>query len=147
MHRSILSIGPAAILVLGTFLAYNFAVAQEDHEHAEHAAEIAVAGPSVDDASLAVEPVVQGLVLPTAMAFLDERRTLVLEKDNGTIRMVEDGVRGQGNEDSRISSNNDKCESNTINNNLEISGEEKSFSDCDINGNLKIDDSEVRGYE
>jgi hypothetical protein len=41
MHRSILSIGIAAILVLGTFLAYNFAVAQEDHDHAEHAAEIA----------------------------------------------------------------------------------------------------------
>jgi glucose/arabinose dehydrogenase len=93
MHRSILSIGLAAILVLGTLLAYNFAGAQEeeDHEHAEHAAETAGAGPSVDDATLAIEPVVQGLVLPTAMAFLDEHRMLVLEKDNGTIRMVEDG--------------------------------------------------------
>jgi glucose/arabinose dehydrogenase len=92
MHRSILSIGLAAIFVLGTFLAYNFAVAQEDdHEHAEHAAETAGAGPSVDDTSLAVEPVAQGLVLPTAMAFLDEHRMLVLEKDNGTVRMVEDG--------------------------------------------------------
>jgi aldose sugar dehydrogenase len=92
MHRSFLSIGLAAILVLAIPSVYYFAGAQEeDHEHAEHSAETAAAGPSVNDTSLAVEPVADGLVLPTAMAFLDENRMLVIEKDNGTVRMVENG--------------------------------------------------------
>ena len=57
---------------------------------------------------------------------------------------IDDNGRGHGNENSRISSNGDDCVPNTINRNLEISGEEKSFSGCDINGNLRIHDSEVR---
>jgi len=93
MTRTLFSIGLATILVLGTLFAYNFAGAQEeeDHEHAEHAAEAALNGPSVNDTSLKVEPVADGLTLPTTMAFLDENRILVLEKDNGTVRMVENG--------------------------------------------------------
>src|SRR5262245_1902009 len=93
MHRTLFSIGLAAILVLGMLFAYNFAGAQEeeDHEHAEHAAETASAGPSVNDTSLKVEPVADGLTLPTTMTFLDENRMLVLEKDNGAVRMVENG--------------------------------------------------------
>lgn len=92
MHRSFVSIGLAAVLVLSMQSAYNFAGAQEaDHDHAEHAAETAAAGPSVNDTSLAVELAAEGLTLPTAMAFLDEDRILVLEKDNGTVRMVENG--------------------------------------------------------
>jgi glucose/arabinose dehydrogenase len=93
MHRSFLSIGLAALLLLGTLSTYNFAGAQEaeDHEHAEHAAETTSEGPSINDTSLTVESVADGLILPTAMAFLDEDRMLVLEKDNGTVRMVENG--------------------------------------------------------
>ncbi len=64
--------------------------AQETHEHADHADE--GSGPSISDPDLAIEKVTDGLLLPTAMAFLDENRILVLEKDNGTVRLVEDGV-------------------------------------------------------
>jgi aldose sugar dehydrogenase len=92
MHRLLASIGLAAILVLAMQSTYNFAGAQEeDHNHAEHAAETAAGGPSVNDTNLAVEKVADGLTLPTTMAFLDENRILVLEKDNGTVRMVENG--------------------------------------------------------
>lgn len=92
MNRLIVSIGLAAMLVLAVPSALvNFTGAQEDHDHADHAAEIAAAGPSVDDAGLAVELVDDGLVFPTTMAFLDEDTILVLEKDNGTVRVVEDG--------------------------------------------------------
>jgi aldose sugar dehydrogenase len=82
----------AAMLVLATPLGYNiFANAQEaeDHEHAEHAAK--ADGPSVEDSNLAVEKIVDDLRQPTTMAFLDKDRMLVLEKDNGTVRMVKDG--------------------------------------------------------
>jgi aldose sugar dehydrogenase len=66
-----------------------YASAQEVHEHAEHAAESS--GPSIVDEDLQVEQVEDGIVLPTAMAFLDEDTMIVLEKDNGTVRMVRDG--------------------------------------------------------
>lgn len=48
-------------------------------------------GPAVADTDLDIEQVEDGLVLPTAMAFLDEDTMIVLEKDNGTVRMVRDG--------------------------------------------------------
>lgn len=67
-----------------------YANAQETHEHADHAAE--GSGPTVSNPDLIVSQVADGLFLPTAMAFLDENRTLVLEKDNGTVRMVKDGI-------------------------------------------------------
>jgi glucose/arabinose dehydrogenase len=79
MNRSLLSIGLAAILLLATPAAFNFARAQ------------ATAGPSVDDENLSVEMVDDGLALPTAMTFVDEDRILVLEKDNGTVMLIEDG--------------------------------------------------------
>ncbi|HEX2013876.1 MAG TPA: PQQ-dependent sugar dehydrogenase, partial [Nitrososphaera sp.] len=63
--------------------------AQEVHEHADHAA--TADGPFVTDENLEVDPVAEGLTLPTTMAFLDQDSILVLEKDNGTVRMVEDG--------------------------------------------------------
>jgi len=70
--------GLAAMLVLAMPVGYsNFANAQ--------------AGPSVSDSHLKVEQVSAGLTLPTTMAFLDQNRILVLEKDNGTVRMVENG--------------------------------------------------------
>src|SRR5688572_20269504 len=75
------------MLVLAAPLGY--AGAQEVHEHSDHAA--TSSGPSVADDSLSVEEVAEGLMLPTTMAFLDEDTILVLEKDNGTVRMVQDG--------------------------------------------------------
>jgi glucose/arabinose dehydrogenase len=84
--------GLVTMLVLAVPLGYNFTGAQEtDHNHTEHGTETAAAGPSVNDTNLAVELAAEGLTLPTAMAFLDENKMLVLEKDNGTVRMVENG--------------------------------------------------------
>src|SRR5919198_731751 len=88
MPRLLASIVLAAILVLGmlsTAYYYHFAGAQED------TARTATEGPSVSDTNLTVEKVVGGLTMPTTMAFLDQHRILVLEKDNGTVRMVKDG--------------------------------------------------------
>jgi glucose/arabinose dehydrogenase len=82
MPNPILTIG-LALMILFT-LGYNFAVAQE--------AEITGAGPSVNDTRLAVEQVTGGLISPTTMAFLDEDTILVLEKDSGRVRMIENGV-------------------------------------------------------
>jgi aldose sugar dehydrogenase len=82
MPNPILSIG-LVLMILFT-LEHNFAVAQE--------AEITGAGPSVNDTSLAVEQVTGGLISPTTMAFLDEDTILVLEKDSGRVRVIENGV-------------------------------------------------------
>jgi glucose/arabinose dehydrogenase len=48
--------------------------------------------PTVKDKRLAVELVVEGLKLPTAMDFLGEDDILVIEKDNGTVRRVINGT-------------------------------------------------------
>jgi glucose/arabinose dehydrogenase len=80
----------AVFLVILISVPLYYATAQETHEHVDHAAE--ASGPSVSDPGLIVSQVADGLFLPTAMAFLDENRTLVLEKDNGTVRMVQDGI-------------------------------------------------------
>lgn len=89
MYRLLASTGLAAILVLAMLSAY-FAGAQNT-DRAERTAETAATGPSVKDTNLAVEKVADGLTRPTTMAFLDEKRILVLEKDNGMVRMVENG--------------------------------------------------------
>jgi aldose sugar dehydrogenase len=81
MPHSILSISLALILLF--VLGDNFAVAQE--------AEITGLRPSVNDTRLTVEQVAGGLISPTTMAFLDEDTILVLEKDNGRVRVIEDG--------------------------------------------------------
>ncbi|MDQ3887649.1 MAG: PQQ-dependent sugar dehydrogenase, partial [Thermoproteota archaeon] len=81
MPHPILSISLALILLFA--LGNNFAVAQE--------AEITGPSPSVNDTRLTVEQVAGGLISPTAMAFLDEDTILVLEKDNGRVRVIEDG--------------------------------------------------------
>jgi hypothetical protein len=47
--------------------------------------------PLVRDPNLRVEEVVQGLELPTTMAFLDAENMLVLEKDKGTVQRIVDG--------------------------------------------------------
>src|SRR3712207_9477750 len=81
MPHPILSISLALILLFA--LGHNFAVGQE--------AEITGLRPSVNDTSLTVEQVAGGLISPTTMALLDEDTILVLEKDNGTVRVIEDG--------------------------------------------------------
>src|SRR5919198_3570181 len=81
MHRLLASISLAAILVLAMQSTYNFVGAKGQSDK----------GPSVNDKNLTVEKVADGLTLPTTMAFLDEDRILVLEKDNGTVRMIKDG--------------------------------------------------------
>src|SRR5919107_5465813 len=82
MPHPVLSIGLALMLIFT--LGHNFAAAQE--------AEVTGAGPSVNDTSLTVEQVTGGLISPTTIAFLDEDTMLVLEKDNGRVRVIENGV-------------------------------------------------------
>ena len=45
-------------------------------------------GPVLHDDMLALELVVEGLDLPTSMRFLDDGTILVLEKNNGQVRVV-----------------------------------------------------------
>ena len=81
MLNPILSIG--LVLMILFVLGHNFTIAQE--------AKITGLTPSVNDTNLTVEQVVGGLTSPTTMAFLDENTILVLEKDNGRVRVIEDG--------------------------------------------------------
>ena len=48
-------------------------------------------GPVLHDDMLALELVAEGLDLPTSMRFLDDGTILVLEKNNGQVRVVSDG--------------------------------------------------------
>ena len=48
-------------------------------------------GPILHDDMLALELVAEGLDLPTSMRFLDDGTILVLEKNNGQVRVVSDG--------------------------------------------------------
>lgn len=52
----------------------------------------ALGAPSLDDSNLMVELVAENLSKPTSMAFLGQDDILVLEKDNGTIQRVRNGV-------------------------------------------------------
>jgi glucose/arabinose dehydrogenase len=49
-------------------------------------------GPFVSDPNLKVETLVEGLERPTTMAFLDKDNILVLEKNEGTVRRIVNGV-------------------------------------------------------
>jgi glucose/arabinose dehydrogenase len=53
---------------------------------------IIFAEPILKDNSLRAELVTQGLHSPTSMAFLDENRILVLEKNSGNVLLVSNGV-------------------------------------------------------
>ena len=46
----------------------------------------------LSDPNLALEVFASGLTLPTNMAFLDSGEVLVLEKENGTVRKIVDGI-------------------------------------------------------
>jgi glucose/arabinose dehydrogenase len=50
------------------------------------------AAPSLKDSSLKVELVTDGLNSPTSMAFVEDNKILVLEKNSGEIRLVLDGI-------------------------------------------------------
>ena len=52
----------------------------------------ALAAPSLTDPALRVEAVVSGLALPTTMAFIGDNDILVLQKNDGKVRRVVDGV-------------------------------------------------------
>src|SRR5919106_5398382 len=51
----------------------------------------AIAEPLLNDPSLGVELVLDGLELPTSMAFLGPNDILVLEKDKGTVQRIVNG--------------------------------------------------------
>src|SRR5579884_1792932 len=106
MHRRysslLISISFAAMLLLtaivplgyGTIISVN--AQQEPSTHNDNnnnmvQMPVATSGPSVNDPHLKVEQFVNGLKSPTTMAFLDQHRILVLEKDSGTVRMIVDG--------------------------------------------------------
>lgn len=48
--------------------------------------------PTLLDAGLKVEKVIEGLALPTSMAFLDRDDILILQKNDGRVRLVSNGV-------------------------------------------------------
>jgi aldose sugar dehydrogenase len=52
--------------------------------------------PRVNDANLRVEKVIGGMASPTSMAFLDNDDLLILQKDNGIVRHVSNGILQQG---------------------------------------------------
>ncbi len=48
--------------------------------------------PTLKDPNLQVETIVEGLSMPTSMAFIDNNNILVLEKEKGTVRLVSNGI-------------------------------------------------------
>jgi len=68
----------------GTIKYLNYASAQESNDIEEEQ-------PIINDPNLKTEVVVNGLELPTGMAFLGPDDILVTEKDKGTVRRITDG--------------------------------------------------------
>jgi len=48
--------------------------------------------PRISDAGLKVEKVIEGLALPTSMVFLDQDDILILQKNDGKVRLVSNGA-------------------------------------------------------
>jgi glucose/arabinose dehydrogenase len=48
--------------------------------------------PSITDSGLKVEKVIQGLSLPTSMVLLDHDDILIVQKDNGRVRLISNGT-------------------------------------------------------
>ena len=48
--------------------------------------------PIINDPNLQAEIFVEGLSFPTSMAFIDNNNILVLEKEDGTVRLVSNGI-------------------------------------------------------
>src|ERR671921_1755300 len=70
----------------GTSEYINYASAQESEDKEEEEE-----GPIINDPNLKAEVVVNGLELPTGMAFLGPNDILVLEKNKGTVQRIIDG--------------------------------------------------------
>jgi glucose/arabinose dehydrogenase len=71
------------------FNLFDKAIAQEEEEEEEEEEE---QKPIIKDPDLAVELLVEELSWPTSMAFIDNNNILVLEKDEGTVRLVSNGI-------------------------------------------------------
>jgi glucose/arabinose dehydrogenase len=54
-------------------------------------AEVESSGPQLRDDTLSLEEVTGGLKFPTSIAFLDANNILVLQKNDGQVRLVSDG--------------------------------------------------------
>jgi glucose/arabinose dehydrogenase len=67
------------VIILNCFIFYTLLV------------QTAHAQPYISDASLNVEPAVEGLSFPTSMVFLDDNNIIVLEKE-GNVRLVSNGI-------------------------------------------------------
>ncbi|MGZ8887914.1 MAG: PQQ-dependent sugar dehydrogenase, partial [Nitrososphaeraceae archaeon] len=48
--------------------------------------------PIINDPNLQAEIFVEGLSFPTSMAFIDNNNILVLEKEEGTVRLISNGI-------------------------------------------------------
>ena len=48
--------------------------------------------PKISDPTLRVEKVIEGLASPASMAFIDDKTLLILQKDNGEVRLVSNGT-------------------------------------------------------
>lgn len=77
--KSIEVILVALILILTPIFAFSSAIVVE-------------AQPSLKDPNLKVELVTKGLASPTGMAFLDKNKILVIQKNDGTIRLISNGI-------------------------------------------------------
>ncbi len=73
------------ILFLNIILSIHYFL--NDYEEA-----IAQQQPIINDPSLQVELFVEGLSWPTSMAFIDNDNILVLEKEQGTVRLISNGI-------------------------------------------------------
>ncbi len=48
--------------------------------------------PTISDPNLRLEKVIEGLEMPTSMAFLDNNDIIITQKDNGWVRLVSNGI-------------------------------------------------------
>src|SRR5918999_5420373 len=87
----------AVLLVLSSMTLFgydyfsSFSYAQVDEEIPQYEYTEETVAPDIYDPNLHAEVVVEGLVLPTTMAFLDPNDILVLEKEKGTVQRIVNG--------------------------------------------------------
>jgi glucose/arabinose dehydrogenase len=81
-----------SIAVAGAIAGIAFTLLLPSASETSIAREEEESGPGVHDSRLSVELVAKGLKFPTSMRFLDESNILVLQKNDGQVRLVSDGV-------------------------------------------------------
>ncbi len=64
---------------------YDEAIAQQHQQQQQEQ-------PIINDPNLQAELLVEGLSWPTSMAFIDNNNILVLEKNQGTVRLISNGI-------------------------------------------------------